>query len=99
MKRSIRLTTASLLLFAATCEVHAARHEYSPLQSIEKTSVTASIQTGHATLDKLIQESFIGVTPDGDSRPEPGLLIAAPRVEGSTPSLEELKVRIAGIGR
>ncbi|CAG4914648.1 hypothetical protein [Paraburkholderia saeva] len=90
MKRTIRFTALSLMLMGFTCGALAAQRPYSPLQSIEQSWITASVQRSDSPLGSLIEASFIGFTPDGASRPKPRLLIAAP-------APEQLVVRIAGL--
>lgn len=96
MKRAIRLTALSFMLLGATCGVQAAQHAYSPLESIEQSWITASVQRGDSPLDALIETSFIGFTPDGASRPKPGLLIAAPGT--AQPAQEASAMRIEDAG-
>lgn len=102
MKRAIRLTALSFVLLGVTCGVHAAQHTYSPLKSIEQSWITASVQRGDSPLDALVKASFIGFTPDGASRPQPGLLIVASGDARAAPlqkEQEEPAVRLAGVGK
>lgn len=96
MKRSIRLATACALLLSAACGVSAAQNDESALKSIEQAWITATVQSDRATLDKLLDDSFIEIMPSGVSRSKTDLLIAQPPAKGSTQSLEDVQVRVYG---
>jgi hypothetical protein len=86
------------MLLGTTCGVQAAQHAYSPLESIEQSWITASVQRGDSPLDALIETSFIGFTPDGASRPKPGLLIAAPGTAQPAPAQETSAMQVEDAG-
>jgi hypothetical protein len=96
VKRSIRLATACALFLSAAPGVSAAQSDDTALKSIEQAWVTASVQSDRATLDKLLDDSFIEIMPSGASRSKSDLLIAQPPTKGSTQSLQDVQVRVYG---
>ncbi|MFM0225202.1 nuclear transport factor 2 family protein [Paraburkholderia dipogonis] len=66
------------------------------LASMEQAWVNAAIRGDRATLDQLLDDSFIETMPNGARRTKADVLFAPTLPSGSTQSLGELKVHVFG---
>lgn len=96
MKHLLRIFAAASLALSAALPVFAADHDEDTLKSLEQTWVTASSNTDRATLDKLLDDSFIDTTPSGARRSRSDVLLAPPPPPSSTQTLMNLEVRVNG---
>lgn len=96
MKHLLRIFAAASLALSVALPAFAADHDEDTLKSLEQTWITASSNTDRATLDKLLDDSFIDTTPSGTRRSKSDVLLAPPLPPSSTQTLMNLDVRVNG---
>ncbi|WCM19295.1 nuclear transport factor 2 family protein [Paraburkholderia bryophila] len=96
MKRLAFLAILGLSTCVLATGLHTEVQIESTLTSLEQTWVNAAIQGDRATLDKLLDSSFIETMPNGARRSKADVLFAPALPPGAAQSLGNLKVRVLG---
>ncbi|HEX7912844.1 MAG TPA: nuclear transport factor 2 family protein [Paraburkholderia sp.] len=63
---------------------------------MEQAWITAIVNTDRATMDKLLDESFVETSPNGRRRSKSDLLLAPPPPPGSSQVLMDMDVHMNG---
>lgn len=96
MKRFVFLATLGLSTCALAVGLHTEVQVESTLTSLEQAWVDAALQGDRATLDQLLDNSFIETMPNGARRSKADVLFAPALPPGAAQSLGDLKVRVLG---
>ncbi|MFM0554017.1 nuclear transport factor 2 family protein [Paraburkholderia sediminicola] len=96
MKLRPCLVLTLLTLCVAAPRAFAADNDEAVLKATEQTWITAIVNTDRVTLDKLLDDSFVETSPNGQRRSKSDLLLAPPPPPGSTQVLMDLDVHLNG---
>lgn len=96
MKIRSRLALTLLTLCFAAPRAFAADNDEITLKAMEQTWITAIVNTDRATMDKLLDDSFVETSPNGQRRSKSDLLLAPPPPPGSSQVLMDMDVRLNG---
>jgi hypothetical protein len=96
MKRLAFLAATGLSTSVLAVGLHTEVQVKATLVSIEQTWVDAAAHGDRATLDELLDNSFIETMPNGARRSKADVLFAPALPPGSVQTLGDLKVRVLG---
>lgn len=87
---------AVLVLCFVAPHVFAADNDEATLKALEQTWITAIVNTDRITMDKLLDDSFVETSPNGQRRSKSDLLLAPPPPPSSSQVLMDMDVRLNG---
>jgi ketosteroid isomerase-like protein len=96
MKHLTFLAVLSLSTCVLAAGLHTEVQVEATLTSIEQTWVDAAIRGDRATLDQLLDDSFVETMPNGARRTKADVLFAPTLPHGSKQTLGQMKVRVFG---
>lgn len=96
MKRFAFLAALALSTCVLAVGLHTEVQVESTLTSLEQAWVNAAVQGDRATLDELLDNSFIETMPNGARRSKADILFAPALPAGSAQTLGDIKVRVLG---
>ncbi|MDE1183304.1 nuclear transport factor 2 family protein [Paraburkholderia sp.] len=96
MKPTLHLIAIASLALSAAFPAHAAADDEATLKTIEQTWITAASTANRATLDTLLDDTFVTTTPSGARRSKSDVLLAPPTPPGSTQTLMNIEVHVTG---
>ena len=96
MKRFALLATTGLSTCVLAVGLHTEVQVEATLVSIEQSWVEAAAHGDRATLDELLDNSFIETMPNGARRSKADVLFAPALPPGTVQTLGDLKVRVLG---
>jgi hypothetical protein len=96
MKHLTFVAVLGLSACALAAGIHTEAQAECKLASIEQTWIDAAIRGDRATLDQLLDDSFVETMHNGARRTKANVLVAPTLPPGSAQTLGELKVRVFG---
>lgn len=93
--RSYLALTLLTLCFTAP-RAFAADNDEATLKAMEQTWIQAILTTNRATMDKLLDDSFVETSPNGQRRSKSDVLLAPPPPQGSSQVLMDVDVHVNG---
>ena len=96
MKTRFCLALTLLTLCFAAPRAFAVGNDEAILKAMEQTWITAIVNTDRATMDKLLDESFVETSSNGQRRSKSDLLLAPPPPAGSSQVLMDMDVHLNG---
>ncbi len=97
MKTSISRAAMILILACVGTSAFAqAQDNAATLEALEQAWVQATVNGDRASIDRLLDESFIETSSDGSRRSKTDVLLAPPPPAGSSQLLDGLQVRTFG---
>ncbi|MFM0060857.1 nuclear transport factor 2 family protein [Paraburkholderia phytofirmans] len=96
MKARSRLAFFLLMLCFAASRTFAADNDEPTLKALEQTWITAVVNADRVTMNKLLDDSFVETSPNGQRRSKSDLLLAPPPPPGSSQVLMDLDVHLNG---
>lgn len=96
MKARFRFSLLILTLCFVAPRAFSAGSDETTLKAMEQTWVTAIANSDRASMDKLLDDSFVETSPNGQRRSKSDLLLAPPPPPGSSQVLTDMDVRLNG---
>ncbi len=96
MKRFFIIVPTCLLLIVAQTHASEPTTDQHTIELLERDWVYATVNGDRATVDKLLDDSFIETTATGAKRTKIDVMAAPPPAPASTQTLQDLQVRING---
>ncbi|MFM0554018.1 nuclear transport factor 2 family protein [Paraburkholderia sediminicola] len=96
MKRLLFLSVIGLSTCVLAAGLHTEVQVEATLASMEQTWVDAATRGDRATLNQLLDDSFVEAMPNGARRSKADVLFAPTLPPGTTQTLGQLKVRVFG---
>ena len=90
------LALTVLTLCFATPRAFATDNDETTLKAMEQTWITAIVNTDRVTMDKLLDDSFVETSANGQRRGKSDLLLAPPPPPGSSQVLMDMDVHLNG---
>lgn len=94
MKRATILTTLALLLSAVVPCSYAATSDEAALVALEQAWASAASSHNTAVLDKVLDDSYVEVSPNGIRRSKADVLAAPGLPAGASQSLDQVEVSV-----
>ncbi|WP_321907780.1 MULTISPECIES: nuclear transport factor 2 family protein [unclassified Paraburkholderia] len=96
MKRLLLAAAAGLVLASAGAQSREPVTDEAAIQQVEQTWVRATAKGDKAVLDRLLDNSYVETTANGQRRSKSDVLVAPPPAPGSSQTLADVEVRFNG---
>jgi hypothetical protein len=96
MKTRLCLLLSCLTFCLVALGAFATDNDEAVLKAMEQTWIIAIANTDRGTMNRLLDDSFVETSPNGQRRTKSDLLLASPPPPGSSQALTDVDVRLLG---